>query len=158
MYTVEDLEQLGDEFELDRGVLVPVMPGGESHGFVCVEVCTRLREYTRGKRLGRVYGNDTGFILERAPDTLRGPDVAFVKQERLTGTPKGGFFTGAPDLAVDRRGPPGQLTAEAQARGIDEGAGREPFRIDVKNEEQRPLAEVARDEIVRFPGANGDVG
>src|SRR5665213_210296 len=65
---------------------------------------------------------------------------------------------GAPDLAVDRRGPVSQRTAEAQARGVAESAGREPFGIDVKNEEQRPLAEVAWFEIVRLPGANGDVG
>ena len=51
---------------------------------------------------------------------------------------------GAPDLAVERRGAIDQRTAEAQARGFADAAGREPFGIDVENEEKRAVVEVER--------------
>jgi Uma2 family endonuclease len=49
-----------------------------------------------------VAGADTGFWLTRDPDTVRAPDVAFVRRERLpTGAARRGYFPGAPDLAVE---------------------------------------------------------
>ena len=65
--------------------------------------------------MGRVVC-ETGFVLARDPDTVRGPDVAFVSQERLTGLEDpGGFPEGAPDLAIEIRSPhdrPGELRAK----------------------------------------------
>jgi Uma2 family endonuclease len=49
-----------------------------------------------------VVGADTGFVLRRNPDTVRAPDVGFVKADRILGgkrTVK--FFEGAPDLAIE---------------------------------------------------------
>jgi Uma2 family endonuclease len=49
-----------------------------------------------------VFAGDSGFILARKPDTVRGPDVAFVSKERFEqsrDTVKA--FAGAPDLAVE---------------------------------------------------------
>jgi Uma2 family endonuclease len=46
--------------------------------------------------------NDTGFVLARDPDTVRGPDVAFVcraRVERLAHPEQA--FPGAPDLAIE---------------------------------------------------------
>jgi Uma2 family endonuclease len=45
---------------------------------------------------------ESGFTLARNPDTVRGPDVSFVRQDRIPyeGLPKG-FWQGAPDLAVE---------------------------------------------------------
>jgi Uma2 family endonuclease len=39
--------------------------------------------------------------LARNPDTVRAPDLAFLKQERIRTTDPHGFWTGAPDLAVE---------------------------------------------------------
>jgi Uma2 family endonuclease len=52
--------------------------------------------------MGIVVGPDTGFFIERDPDSVRSPDIAFVAQSRIdqTGIPKK-FFPGAPDLAVE---------------------------------------------------------
>ncbi|HLF96615.1 MAG TPA: Uma2 family endonuclease, partial [Methylococcaceae bacterium] len=49
-----------------------------------------------------VFAAETGFILARDPDTVRAPDVAFIRQDRLeqTGIPTG-YWPGAPDLAVE---------------------------------------------------------
>jgi Uma2 family endonuclease len=47
-----------------------------------------------------IVGNDTGVILERGPDTVRGPDVAFWSFKRQPTLPKK-YFEIAPDLAVE---------------------------------------------------------
>jgi len=60
-----------------------------------------LGKYVRDDRLGMVVGV-CGFQLESNPDTVRAPDVAFLRPERV---PKRGsmwgYFPGAPDLAVE---------------------------------------------------------
>jgi Uma2 family endonuclease len=60
-----------------------------------------LASHVRSGDLGRVVG-EAGFKLAGDPDTVRGPDVAFVRRERLDSSlgPEG-FFHGAPDLAVE---------------------------------------------------------
>src|SRR5439155_5318412 len=52
--------------------------------------------------LGEVVSGDTGFIIEQDPDTVRAPDLGFVKRERIEkiGIPKK-YFPGSPDLAVE---------------------------------------------------------
>jgi len=60
-----------------------------------------LRDFVRQHRLGRVY-LETGFVLQRDPDTVRGPDVAFVATKQLPGgRSPDGYIEGAPTLAVE---------------------------------------------------------
>lgn len=49
---------------------------------------------------------EAGFMLATNPDTVYGPDVSFVRRERIpaAGLPEG-FWPGAPDLAVEIRSP-----------------------------------------------------
>lgn len=76
------------------------------HGRVAAEIASRLRSFVRRRRLGVVFGNDTGFVLSRSPDTARGPDVAFVTTERFRAVgDRTDPFPGAPDLAVEVRSP-----------------------------------------------------
>ena len=49
---------------------------------------------------GTVTCNDSGFVTERGPDSVRGPDVAFWSKERVKDVPVG-YFEMAPDLAVE---------------------------------------------------------
>jgi Uma2 family endonuclease len=66
-----------------------------------VRVAARLLSFVEANALGFVTA-ETGFILERDPDTVRGPDVAFVSYERLGGqAPPKKFWPFAPDLAVE---------------------------------------------------------
>jgi Uma2 family endonuclease len=52
--------------------------------------------------LGAVFSGDTGFILARDPDIVRGPDIAFVRKDRLPPVEQQeGFLELAPDLAVE---------------------------------------------------------
>ena len=62
-------------FELERGKVVEMSRPGVRHGIVCSNVNYLLGGYIRQRRRGRVCANDTGLVLERDPDTVRGPDV-----------------------------------------------------------------------------------
>src|SRR6202011_4184777 len=73
----------GSRQELFRGEIVTMPPPGARHGFCCLEVGSRLRNFVKEKNLGFVTSNDTGFITERDPDTVRGPDVSYWSRERL---------------------------------------------------------------------------
>jgi Uma2 family endonuclease len=44
---------------------------------------------------------EVGFKLASNPDTVRAPDVAFVRQDRIPTPEPRGFWNGPPDLAVE---------------------------------------------------------
>ena len=78
----------------------------------------RLRAYVEQHQLGRVMV-EVGSILERSPDTVRGPDIAFIAAEHLhAGGPRRGFVPGAPDLAVEIVSP-NNTFAELQSKVRD---------------------------------------
>ncbi len=91
--------QEGD-FELVKGEIVEMAPPGWDHGETAVNIASALGSFARRHNLGRVVV-ETGFRLESQPDTVRGPDIAFVRKERVPVGGLRGFFTGAPDLAVE---------------------------------------------------------
>ena len=103
LLTADELEQMPDDdsvqIELDEGELITMPPAGEDHGYVEVEIASELRNFVKRHKLGRVYTGDTGFRLNDM--TVRAPDVAFVRQERLKSLRGEGFARGAPDLAVE---------------------------------------------------------
>ncbi|MGH9203415.1 MAG: Uma2 family endonuclease [Vicinamibacterales bacterium] len=103
--TAEELLRMpedGFQYELVKGRLVQLMLPGAEHGIIEVRLCVALADHVERHDLGLVVAGDTGFKLESDPDTVRGPDVAFVRAGRVppTGIPKG-FWDGAPDLAVE---------------------------------------------------------
>lgn len=87
--------------ELVRGELIMMSPAGEEHGWLVANLSASLTVFVRQHGLGRVYAGDTGFHIARDPDTVRAPDVAFVRAERAGDKPAARFFPGAPDLAVE---------------------------------------------------------
>jgi Uma2 family endonuclease len=44
---------------------------------------------------------EAGFLIEKNPDTVRSPDVAFIRAERMPQEGVAKYFPGAPDLAVE---------------------------------------------------------
>lgn len=92
----------GLRHELIRGeVLTMPLPGGR-HGAIAMEIAWQLNSHVKLRGLGRIYAAETGFLIERNPDTVRGADVAFVRSERLpliVQPDKHVPF--APDLAVE---------------------------------------------------------
>ena len=103
--TAEKLLRMPDDGlrrELVRGELRTMAPAGHPHGRVAMRVGSYLFRHVEENALGSVYAAETGFVLERNPDTIRAPDAAFIRRERVEEVAEtGGFFPGAPDLAVE---------------------------------------------------------
>ena len=103
--TADQLFEMPDDgfrYELVRGELKKMTPAGFKHGQLVVNLTVPLGAFVKQNRLGVVLGAETGFRLTSNPDTVLAPDIAFIKQERLTlagETEK--FWPGAPDLAVE---------------------------------------------------------
>ena len=103
--TADDLLQLGDDgfrHELIQGELTTMPPSGSEHSEGTNWIGRVVGTFIVEKNLGRSLGAEAGFIIARDPDTVRAPDFAFVRKERVPGgrLPKG-FFPGPPDLAVE---------------------------------------------------------
>lgn len=64
-------------FELERGEIVQMPLASKYHGFVCGNASRILGNFSVRRRKGYVCTNDSGVIVERDPDTVRGPDVSF---------------------------------------------------------------------------------
>jgi Uma2 family endonuclease len=76
-------------------------PPGGLHGMVAGRIAARLTVHAERLGLGTVLV-ETGYILRREPDTVRGPDVSYISLARLpSGSIPEEFIDGAPDLAVE---------------------------------------------------------
>jgi Uma2 family endonuclease len=129
LMTAEELWALPDDgmrHELVAGELRTMAPTGFEHGGLETDVAYNLKHALRGRGAGRVVGGEVGFRLRRAPDTVRGADVAFVRAERLpAGRMPTGYFEGAPDLAVEIVSP-GDTASEVEEKvreWLRDGAG-----------------------------------
>ena len=60
-------------------------PAGGQHGWVVTNVTVPLATFVKERQLGYVLGAETGFVLEQDPDTVRAPDVAFIRAGRVEG-------------------------------------------------------------------------
>lgn len=104
-WTAQELLSLPDDghhYELVRGELVMMTPASARHGKFSARLIGALEPYVRDHGLGEVYTAEPGFVLATEPDTVRVPDVAFVRRERIPpeGEPEG-FWPIAPDLVVE---------------------------------------------------------
>src|SRR5438552_2431016 len=87
--------------ELVRGRLIVREPPGGRHGLVAMTLAIRLGNYVERMEAGKLFAAETGFTLFRGPDTVRAPDIAFVRRERLPDPIPIGFPELAPDLVVE---------------------------------------------------------
>jgi len=101
--TVDDLWALpenGRFFELVKGQLRSIELSGIEHGWIVANLAHALWNAIP-KSAGALLAG-AGFVLQRDPDTVFGPDIAFVKAERFDEAriPEK-YFEGPPDLAIE---------------------------------------------------------
>ena len=88
-------------YELVDGRVVELAPANEQHGAAALNIGTEFKLYSRQTGIGRP-SVETGHVLQRGPDTVRGPDVSFMLQgkdewDNLSSR----FSSAAPDFAVE---------------------------------------------------------
>ena len=92
-------------------------PAGYEHGVIVGNIHTYLATFVRQQSLGIVTAAETGFVVGRDPDTVRAPDVGFIRANRVPRVRTQGYFQGPPDLAVEVVSPTdraGEVLAKVQ--------------------------------------------
>lgn len=145
LMTAEELLHLNipdKRTELVRGRLIVREPAGYRHGAVAMNLTLRLGQHVQLTGAGQLLAAETGFTLFRNPDTVRAPDVGFVRRDRIP-TETRGFPEMAPDLAVEVLSP-GDRPGETLAKVADwlEAGVRLVWVIDA----ERRIARIYRQE------------
>ncbi len=92
--------------ELIRGEVVTMCLAGRWHGKVAGKILALVSRAVDAGGLGEYFAAETGFLVERDPDTVRGADIAFVSSARLALlTQSDKYIPFGPDLAVEVRSP-----------------------------------------------------
>jgi Uma2 family endonuclease len=126
--TADELLHMPDDgmrHELVRGELRTMPPSGGEHGAITFGLGGTMWQYLKAHPHGVALGAETGFILARDPDTVRAPDLAFIRQERIppAGIPQT-YVPLAPDFVAevvspsDRPGEVNEKVAEWLAAGV----------------------------------------
>jgi Uma2 family endonuclease len=96
----------GQRTELVQGRIVPMNMPAPRHGQICSKIDRIVGNYADEHDLGHVVTNDSGVVTRRAPDSVRGADVAFYSYARV---PRGplpeGYLPVAPELAFEVKSP-----------------------------------------------------
>jgi Uma2 family endonuclease len=140
----------GWRYELVHGELRRMAPAGFEHGAIGMRLVTRLGTHVEASDLGVVLGPDTGFSIASDPDTVRAPDVSFVRRDRIPegGLPKG-YWRGAPDLAVEVISP-GDTYSEVESK-VEEWLGAGTRLVVVLNPRSSTATVYrSRSEVVRL--------
>jgi Uma2 family endonuclease len=121
LMTADELAALPDDgyqYELVRGELRRMPPPKPEHGEVTANAALPLLLYARQRGLATVFLNDTGFWLERDPDTVRGPDIAVALNHLLPPKPRLSYLTVPPALVVEV-GSPSDRRADIEEKITD---------------------------------------
>jgi Uma2 family endonuclease len=77
-------------------------PASGAHGMIAGTIFAAINAFAEANKLGVCFPDNTGFLLPGLGDTVRSPDAAFVRGDRL---PAGGLGAGwvavAPDLVIE---------------------------------------------------------
>src|SRR5689334_25181191 len=85
LMTAEDLLNMPDDgyrHELIKGELLTMPVPKLLHGAVTTNLIVLLYNHIKANNLGLLVG-ESGFHLESGPDTVLGPDIAFVSRDRV---------------------------------------------------------------------------
>ncbi len=128
LLTAEELLRMPDSasgYELIAGELRKMSPANRTHCIVAGRLASLLGQHVLQHKPGEILVAEPGFVLARDPDTVRVPDIAFLRREHLRGAGSEEVFsTGSPDLAVEVLSPgdrPKEVAAKARI-WLDAGA------------------------------------
>ncbi|MCI0641819.1 MAG: Uma2 family endonuclease [Gemmataceae bacterium] len=97
-------------FELERGEVVEKSRPGKRHGLVCANGAGILRDYAKARKKGYVCSNDTGIVVERDPDSVRGPDIAYFEDARTIDDVEEKYGDTPPLLTIEVMSPNDNIT------------------------------------------------
>lgn len=107
LYTVDDVWELAQDpdnedqfFELVDGELFTMTRPGRRHGLLVTNITGYIWQYLQSHDIGELT-SETGFHPASNRYTLLGPDIAFLRYERLPQPPSEEFIAAMPDLAVE---------------------------------------------------------
>jgi Uma2 family endonuclease len=157
LLTIEEFERLPDDgwrLELVRGQVVREPPAGFDHGDIAIGIGSLLRRFVDENALGAVVGTDSGFVLFDDPPTVRAPDVAFVREDRLD-FDRTRFAPLAPDLAVEVLSPSNTMS-EIHDKVLDYlGAGS--AHVWVVDPYSRTVTTYRSRDEIRLIAADGEI-
>lgn len=111
LFDVDDVWELARDpdnenvyFELIEGELFTMVPPGRRHGLLVTEISFYLRLFLDTRDIGEVT-TESGYYSDHDRHTLLGPDVAFLRYDRLPQPPTEKYVSVMPDLAVEIRSP-----------------------------------------------------
>jgi Uma2 family endonuclease len=110
LMTAEEFERMpsSERYELVEGRLVPMSPVNVDHGKVVAQIAYLLKAHLKNRPTG-IAVVETGFTLSSDPDTVRGPDVSFLRHERAPASGSPGFPKIAPDAVFEVLSPDDRL-------------------------------------------------
>jgi len=117
LVTAEELEKFPDDdyrYELVEGRVIRMSPVGFEHGRIVVQFGALLASHVQKLSLGAVV-TEVGFKLASNPDTVRGPDLAFIQGSKIPSHKLRGFWHGPPDLVIEVLSPDDR-TSEVRAK------------------------------------------
>lgn len=158
LITAREFEKMAEELgpcELVRGEVATLSPGGVAHNQIVANVQGLLRDWARQDHRGRVLSNETGLIVARNPDTVRGADVVYFSYGRLPRESKPeGFSAVPPDLVAEVIGRQGwgetlQKIGEYLQMGVDRVWVIDPRsrRVHIYRSDREPLVLDATDTL-----------
>jgi Uma2 family endonuclease len=111
LLTSEDFEQIVSRlpedrrWELIKGELYAMGGATDRHGAIAAQVARLLLNWNDSARAGTVHV-ETGYTIEQQPDTVRVPDIAFVRKGRVPPEQRRrGYPRLAPDFVAEIRSP-----------------------------------------------------
>jgi len=129
-------------FELVEGKVIELPAPTKIHGVVAAKIAFILQLYVYQRRKGYVLSNDSGVILKRDPDTVRGPDVAVYEDATRFSELHPKYGEVPPRLAVEVLSPsdrPGKVS-----RKVNDYLSNEVDLVWVVSPEDRTVAVYSR--------------
>jgi Uma2 family endonuclease len=103
LMTAEEFAAIPDDgkrHDLVKGIVVEVSRPKMRHGILQQRFARFIGGFADENNLGMTT-TESGFIVARNPDTVRGPDVAFISRARLGNYDIDEYIPGGPDLVVE---------------------------------------------------------